>query len=661
MLDEHKVFRDFLYNHGLSNYRPLKDDQIRILHILPRSPKDSIHATLEVVKLRDRPLYRALSYHWGQRKPPRKLYLQHGCVEITTSLEGALRQHRSQHGSVSLWADAVCINQKDRLEKARQVAMMKEIYQMSQETLVWLGNPNAADDLAFRMISVLSEVHKELKITTNVWGAINEPLEGVIASVQSLMSFEFGRFGANVHDPDHAELTSAVIPTMTQAFTSLASICEKPWFNRLWVIQEVAFARRTRVFCGKHHATLNQIRGALEICSGLKLDHRTSHFVSGLPSTKMHHVIAVMNLVRLFRTGGAPDNRVQQFYEAFMTSTMIMCCTNVRDYVYALSALPFVANDPSLYPDYAISTRFLWQKVATCILIRPSARKDAAICPAFVLALPSCQAIYCDQHSLPSWVPDFERVGSECRRKYAFYLDQANTTRSWASGKHTLFRACLTGSGKVQLQGSCVGTINSAFPASQPRPRALDVFEWPGNQERIEKGRENGASELLDWYVYCLSSAISIDPRMEHETEFTTILMHGRPSTWDKLLDETWNEVFRSWLALRKRKMGDKHTAEMLLSMRNHLGPFVRSNRLHFDHDQSRMLAGTRDGRVCWIPKQARANDLVWLLEGAPFPFILRRLRNGHYQIVGDAYVHGIMHGEAWPLREDNLEIVCVE
>ncbi|RMZ34974.1 hypothetical protein D0859_00860 [Hortaea werneckii] len=83
---------------------------------------------------------------------------------------------------------------------------MKQIYQMSQETLVWLGNPNDADDLAFRMISVLSEVHKELKITTNDWGAINQPLERVVASVQFFMPFEFVRFGSNVHDPAHAEL-----------------------------------------------------------------------------------------------------------------------------------------------------------------------------------------------------------------------------------------------------------------------------------------------------------------------------------------------------------------------------------------------------------------------------------------------------------------------
>lgn len=661
MLDERKLSRDFLYTHGLSNYRPLKDDQIRILHVLPRSPKDPIHASLEIVRLRDRPIYRALSYHWGPKKPPGKLYLQHGCVEITTSLEGALRQHRSQAVSVSLWADAVCINQEDRLEKAKQVAIMKEIYQMSQETLVWLGNPNAADDLAFRMISVLSQAHKELRITTNDWGAINQPLERVVASVQSLMPFELFRFGANVHDPAHAELATATTPTMTQAFSSLASICEKSWFNRLWVIQEVAFARSTRVFCGKHHATLNQLRRALEICIGLHVDHRTSHFVSGLPSKRMNHVSAVMDMARDFRTLGSPENHVQQFYAAFMTSTLIMRCTNVRDYVYALSALPFVAKDPSLYPDYAISTHLLWQKVATSILIRPSSCQDAAVCPAFVLALPSCQSKDRDQHSLPSWVPNFERLGLECRAKYAFYLEERIGNRSWAGGKHTSFRACRIGTDGIQLQGSCVGIISSTFPASQPRPRALNVFEWPGTQDRIEKGRERGACKLLDWYAYCLSSAISIDPRIEHETEFTTILMHGRPSKWDKPLDQTWDEVFRSWLALRKTETGDKCTADMLLSMRKHLVPFVQSNRLHCDHDQNRILSGTRDGRVCWIPKQARTNDLVWLFEGAPFPFILRRLRNGHYQIVGDAYVHGIMHGEAWLLREDELESICLE
>jgi hypothetical protein len=39
-------------------------------------------------------------------------------------------------------------------------------------------------------------------------------------------------------------------------------------------------------------------------------------------------------------------------------------------------------------------------------------------------------------------------------------------------------------------------------------------------------------------------------------------------------------------------------------------------------------------------------SDKVLLLKGAFTPFVLRPLPNGQYQMVGEAYVHGMMHGE---------------
>ena len=39
--------------------------------------------------------------------------------------------------------------------------------------------------------------------------------------------------------------------------------------------------------------------------------------------------------------------------------------------------------------------------------------------------------------------------------------------------------------------------------------------------------------------------------------------------------------------------------------------------------------------------------DEIWLLRGARVPFILRRLSEDRYRIVGEAYVHGLMYGEA--------------
>jgi hypothetical protein len=39
--------------------------------------------------------------------------------------------------------------------------------------------------------------------------------------------------------------------------------------------------------------------------------------------------------------------------------------------------------------------------------------------------------------------------------------------------------------------------------------------------------------------------------------------------------------------------------------------------------------------------------DEIWLLGGARVPFILRQLEDGGYKIIGEAYVHGLMYGEA--------------
>jgi hypothetical protein len=41
--------------------------------------------------------------------------------------------------------------------------------------------------------------------------------------------------------------------------------------------------------------------------------------------------------------------------------------------------------------------------------------------------------------------------------------------------------------------------------------------------------------------------------------------------------------------------------------------------------------------------------DVVAVLTGGTMPIVLRP-HNGYYTVVGDAYIHGIMDGEALPL-----------
>ncbi|KAK4926093.1 hypothetical protein LTR49_007008 [Elasticomyces elasticus] len=63
-------------------------------------------------------------------------------------------------------------------------------------------------------------------------------------------------------------------------------------------------------------------------------------------------------------------------------------------------------------------------------------------------------------------------------------------------------------------------------------------------------------------------------------------------------------------------------------------------------------------------PMDSKAGDEVWLLPGLRAPIVLRRLQNDHRMVVGEAYVHGFMLGEAFEngiLRECDRHTVCLE
>lgn len=59
-------------------------------------------------------------------------------------------------------------------------------------------------------------------------------------------------------------------------------------------------------------------------------------------------------------------------------------------------------------------------------------------------------------------------------------------------------------------------------------------------------------------------------------------------------------------------------------------------------------------------PYSAQENDEIWVIRGARVPFILRSRGNGTYQILGEAYVHGIMYGEALQPGQHSFEEVCL-
>lgn len=125
---------------------------IRLLRLRPAHYDEALSGVL----LR-RPLYEdgieyvALSYSWkqglkedGERElPTSTLKLRSGTIDISEHLAQALRRLRDRHRCVYVWIDAVCINQRDYDERARQVPLMFQIYGKAAQVCIWLGEPPA--------------------------------------------------------------------------------------------------------------------------------------------------------------------------------------------------------------------------------------------------------------------------------------------------------------------------------------------------------------------------------------------------------------------------------------------------------------------------------------------------------------------------------------
>lgn len=136
---------------------PSSSQCIRVLDI-PKRPLGAdacLTGILRVVDLRNSPKFTALSYVWG--KGSDEAISCNGCdIKITRSCHQALVSLREKCGDLTLWVDAVCINQDDDNEKAHQIPMMGEIYTWAEAVYIWLGDGSQATDKAMKYIRAAS-------------------------------------------------------------------------------------------------------------------------------------------------------------------------------------------------------------------------------------------------------------------------------------------------------------------------------------------------------------------------------------------------------------------------------------------------------------------------------------------------------------------------
>lgn len=514
---------------------------------------------------------------------------------VQENLLAALLRIRRTDEPVVLWVDALCINQASAGEKTQQVNMMSRIYTTCTQCLIWLG-----------------------EIDDDVGGDTGEgALEAVSAAFDVLRLFarrptlsgnekDNDKDNDSDDDDDDSKLPPSIATRKGRdaAREALRAMAHSPWWARIWTVQEACLPPRATLLWGPLRLSLKTLTLALDSLLG---NWTPSKFVRGRPGIDFYDIFPYAAAESRFMS--APVNfRIAREWAIGSECLLHRLwrfrnrqATDPRDKVYALVSLLGPGALPSVPScDYSLDAATVFRRVMLDML-----RSDGSLRP-----LIGWREEKRSTPGLPTWALDLVEP-TDSPMGAAFWLH----TNVWWE-----FAAA---SGLADFDGGDLGTdetllrLNGVF-VDRVAARSEFTFE-----EEDEDGFESRIL-LLDVFTTQdvdeaggLGTNLSIPVVQVGIQEALNDIIEG------KILPHADDQSRREWKS--SMIVGQRHV------------PFV-----------------TRSRRVGIAPQTLKVGDEVWILSGGNTPFILRPCdkdadpgQSNYYTYVGDAYVHGIMLGEA--------------
>lgn len=114
----------------LFEYHPLGKDEIRVCRVSSVKPLECELVNISIkTKDKDRHIYAALSYVWGEATATKPILCNGQILHVTKSLEEAMCGVHVHNDCDYIWIDQICINQANVDERNNQVQNMARIYQ----------------------------------------------------------------------------------------------------------------------------------------------------------------------------------------------------------------------------------------------------------------------------------------------------------------------------------------------------------------------------------------------------------------------------------------------------------------------------------------------------------------------------------------------------
>jgi hypothetical protein len=272
--------------------------------------------------------YEALSYTWGLPDVRENIVVNGRRLSVTVNLYLALQQLRQRDEDRILWIDAVCIDQKNLKERSHQVQQMGEIYKQADRVVFWLGSGTDETNVFMRSMELLQR--ESIRQGCRSWTREDDRWKSLWSKIQLELSFSYEK--------------STLEDLQRQG---LKILLDRPWFRRVWILQEVANAKSALLCCGTRSVSTRVFAVAPVVLN-----------VS--PSAHCQAVLDIMPGIWRETTWWNKSNSLYTLLKMFGTSE----ATESRDLIYALRGISSDArHSQALLPDYEKSEEQLTRDV----------------------------------------------------------------------------------------------------------------------------------------------------------------------------------------------------------------------------------------------------------------------------------------------------------
>ncbi|KAH6996937.1 heterokaryon incompatibility protein-domain-containing protein [Ilyonectria destructans] len=663
--------------------------------------------TVSTHLLVDLPVYFALSYTWG---PPSVGNVEYGNVDkvpillngkrlrVNPNLHDALLQLYHLYPSVPLWIDAICIDQENRAEREAQVGIMDQIYRRANKVIIWLGKITDRDQVqrGAGLVKQLAQV-----ATREVLGIIQAQ--------------DFG-LGIDITNPESLKRFS--LPVLTQQDAeALISFYRSRWFHRIWILQEVALAKEAEVLWGNISVPwddIGMVAVFLQLTSmaaGLsfhflgdgfnvtEVDVVGQGFLGAMriqlvrewckgPDSPLHGVLDLIE----FMPGVSGTSMSILLLQLVLWTRVSFQASDRRDCVYGFQGiLNHMFNGEKiptrLQADYGVPTEE--------VMLRFTIEVLEATQSLHVLGL-VCDPALRQVPGTPSWVPDLSPVAAAnpmlgpCFKSMVAGDSLFHASTKTIGHQSSVFR--INGR-KLHVHGQRVGTVrmtgeelDEAFqgnlhgwaelmlamepvymPTRQPRSDAFRraiVLDQDESRRRALPEALLKLNQAITWVIFLAAQKVFDGQTPAAIEEFLAerhLVFRAAEEVQDCFFPtrEVVEECCGKYGMLPETD--GLHGEEKQRWLKNfHAEAFSGAGLLLAEALGHRRPFMLENGYIGSGPKSTNKGNEVWILSGCRTPLVLRKLEGRReYSLIGEAYVHGIMHGEF--VEEEGLwESLCL-